>query len=227
MGRKSSAKTSKSRKDVRSKASPLRAPAKAKSRAGGGPKRRSERDSAAPDQVLTRELSAMLAGPFPDIAVEIAHVTRWGRPSVSFQSDGFRGLLPEERFHRLTLHIPEKFRTSRLAGFVWLELVPGETIDQMLKLPRSEDVKPRERAVYHALCDVKYFDALQTALGRSPEKRCHGDFAASLRVLAAARLSAGKIADARLVFIRHGAYCDCQVLKSVKASLAALYADAA
>ncbi len=176
---------------------------------------------------LAGDLTKLLATGFPGIVVEVHESERWNRPCVTFRWAGFIGLLPEERFHRLMAAIPEGFRADRLDGLVWLELAPRETSEAFLNLPRSEDVADREASVYADLVEVGFFELLGKSLGRSPTKKCLGDFSTSAAVLADRRRSVGRIREAKLVFIRHGAYCDCQVLESVRPALAELHAGAA
>ena len=121
---------------------------------------------------LECELTDMLEGRFPGIAVEVAHSARWNRMSVTFRWAGFGDLLPEERFQRLAGAIPDPFREAKLLGFVWLELAPEETIDAFLKLPRSEDVAEREVSIYGKLAAGGFFLALKKAMGNSPQKSC-------------------------------------------------------
>lgn len=175
---------------------------------------------------LGTDLTRLLAEGFPGMVVEVGANERWDRPCIKFCWSGFAGLLPEERFHRLVGAIPEAFRTDRLGGFVWLELAPRETIETFLELARSEDVAEREGSVYCGLLDAGFFESLAESLGGSPEKACPGDFSTSADVLADKCFSSGRIRDAKLVFIRCGAYCDCQVLESVCSALAELHASA-
>ena len=179
------------------------------------------------DRRLAADLTRLLAGGFPGIVVEVIQSERWDRPCVTFRWAGFAGLLPEERFHRLMGAIPEGFRTERLGGLVWLELAPRETVDAFLNLPRSEDVVDAEASVYTDLLQVGFFESLAKSLGPSPKMNCPGDFSVSAALLADRRRSVGQIRDAKLVFIRHGAYCDCQVLESVGPALAELHVGAA
>lgn len=172
---------------------------------------------------LERELTGMLAERFAGITVEVAHSDRWNRMSVTFRWDGFAGLLPEERFQRLATAIPDSFREAKLLGFVWLELAPDETIDEFLKLPRSEDVAEREVSIYDKLAAAGFFSALEKSLGKSPQKSCGGDFSGAAQVLQAARWTPDAICDAKLVFIRHGAYCDCQIIETVGPALKEQY----
>jgi len=175
---------------------------------------------------LQRELTDMLQPRFPGMAVEVAHSKRWSRMSVTFRWGGFRDLLPEERFQRLASAIPEPFREAKLPGFVWLELVPDETVDAFLKLPRSEDIAEREVSIYEKLAQAGFFNDLEKAMGKSPQKSCGGNFAKVADVLTAAGWKADAIRDAKLVFIRHGAYCDCQVVETVGPALKETYGTA-
>ncbi len=177
------------------------------------------------DNTIETELIEMLSDKFPGIEVEAIHSERWDRMSVSFRWSGFADLLPEERFQRLVGVIPESFRATRLAGFIWLELCPGESIDDFLKHPRSEDVAEREGEIYRRLDEAGFFAGLKKSLGRSPQKSCTGGFTKVAEALLAAKWTADAVRDAKLVFIRHGAYCDCQVVETVAAALKESYAD--
>ena len=179
------------------------------------------------DRKLEMGLVAMLAKSFPGMTVEARHAKRWDRMCLTFRWAGFAGLLPEERFQRLQGVISESFRKERLSGCVWLELAQNESVDQFLKMPRSEDVADREQAIFADLQARGFFDALRQALKPTPTKACEGDFSKTGDALSNGR-SADKIAqDAKLLFIRHGAYCDCQVLAEVEPALNKLSAGAA
>ncbi|MBU0719153.1 MAG: hypothetical protein KJ749_12960 [Planctomycetes bacterium] len=179
------------------------------------------------NQKLEADLAAMLGRAFPGITVEVGHHDRWQQMAVTFCWAGFVDLLPEERFRRLVNVIPEEFRKSRTEGLIWLELAPSESVDEFLKLPRSEDVADREAEIYSDLVRMGFFDRLGKSLGPSPEQGCSGGFAQTVEVLSTKGYPPAKICDAKLVFIRHGAYCDCQVLQSVRAVLAELHTGAA
>jgi len=176
---------------------------------------------------LETDLAEMLEPAFPGLSVTVELSERWQRPCATFVWSGFAGLLPEERFHRLVQAIPASFRTKRMGSVVWVELSPGETVDSFLKLPRSEDVAPKEATIYAGLCKAKFFDALRASMGRSPRESCSGGFVATDAVLAEKKYSAARATEAKLLFIRHGVYCDCQVLETVQPALAKLYAGAA
>ncbi len=176
---------------------------------------------------LEMKLVALVARQFPGMTVNVEHSERWERMSATFCWPGFADLLPEERFQRLMGVIPEKFRKSRLEGFVWLELTPSETVDEFLKLPRSDDVQDREASVYAGLRQASFFEALSESLGDTPTTTCPGDFSHTAKVLAAAQYSSQRIVEVKLVFIKHGAYCDCQVLGSVEPVLTQRHAGAA
>lgn len=168
---------------------------------------------------LARELTEILRSRFPGIEVSAERSARWDRPCVTFVWSGFESLLPEERFHRLAAVIPEGVRERKLAGFVWLELSPGEDIDAFLKLPRSEDVEKREPSVYRKLKSAGFFEKLSKALGSSPKRKCDGGFTLTQSALESSGEDEDTIRDAKLVFIRHGVYCDCQVLQTAEPAL--------
>jgi len=176
---------------------------------------------------LEVELAAMLTPSFEGIEVEVGHAERWDRVCVAFRWPGFEDLLPEERFHRLSRVIPTEFRDERMRGFVWLELAPEESIEEYLRLPRSEDVAGREKSICTGLVENRFFESLRDSLAPKPTDRCPGDFSLSLAALSAAGFSATKIRDAKLVFIRHGAFCDCQVIETVHPVVRQLLAGAA
>jgi hypothetical protein len=155
--------------------------------------------------------------------VEVEFSDRWNRECVAFRWEGFADLLPEERFHRLMQLIPDDFREANLGGYVWLELAGDESIDTFLSFPRSEDVAPREEAVYRALLQLGYFDAMEVVLGPAPDKSCAKDFTQTLKFLGDEGMDAEQVRDAKLVFIRHGAFCDCQVLFAAQPALAEAY----
>ncbi len=176
-------------------------------------------------ETLETKLVAMLADLFPGLTVEVGRSKRWNRMCASFRWSGFTGLLPEERFQRLAKAIPEGFRESQMKGFVWLELAPDETLESFLELPRSEDVTDREPALYAELVRADFFESLDEAMGVSPGESCRGDLSQADEILSAEHFSKDKIRDAKLVFIRHGVFCDCQIMETAQPALAELYAD--
>jgi len=176
---------------------------------------------------LKHELLEILSAKFPGIEIEVENSAKWDRPCVTFRSKEFAGLLPEERFQRLAAVIPTEFREQKMAGLVWVELAEGESLEAFLKLPRSEDIAEREAEIYGQLARVKLFELLKEAMGTSPDRRCMGDFREMERLLTIKRFPADGIRDAKLLMIRHRAYCDCAILLTAQAELARLYADAA
>lgn len=179
------------------------------------------------DAKLAQELLEMLLPVFPGIEVEVGRNPRWPRRCLTFQWSGFEDLLPEERFYRLVRVIPEEYRAKQLSGCVWLELAPNESVDQFLKHPRSEDAGDREPQVFSKLLDCGFFAALASTLGANPDAACTGDFSKAVQLMAGKGLSREAIRDAKLVLIRNGAFCDCQVLKTAQPALAEMHAGAA
>ena len=176
---------------------------------------------------LEMDLVAKLARAFPGLTVEVGHSERWNRMCATFRWAGFADLLPEERFHRLVSVLPEKYRKTTLDGFVWLELTLTESVEEFLKLPRSEDMAGKEAVIYTGLLEAGFFEALAESLGSAWEENCLGDFSKSTEIFLARRFPETEIREAKLLFIRHGAYCDCQVLQSVRPALEQRHAGAA
>ena len=161
---------------------------------------------------LQARLTKLLGKHFPGITVEVGHSERWDRTSLTVRWAGFDDLLPEERFHYLFHNIPEDFYEKHLTGCVWFELGSNESIDDFLKLPRSEDVQKIEPQVIRKLTRIGFFDALAEELGEEPTATCGGDFSAVRRVLAARKVSRSALRNALLVLMRNGAFCDCEAL---------------
>lgn len=179
------------------------------------------------DKQLASELTTMLGSKFPGITVEIGSNERWNRPCATFRWEGFVGLLPEERFHRLMTVIPEALRESRMGGFVWLELATDETVDAFLSLPRSDDIAGQEGAIFIELVETHFFEMLGDSMGPSPDRKCTGDFTLANEILTTRCVGADELRRAKLAFIHHGAFCDCQVLLTAKLAVADLHAGAA
>ena len=171
------------------------------------------------NQALEKQVMTLLAKSFSGMSVEIGYAARWDRTCIAIRWEGFGGLLPEERFHRLVSAIPDEFRTSQLAGLVWVELAPGETVDDVLKLPRSEDIAKREADIGRTLTHNGFFATLADRLGRSAKRKCPGDFTHTAAVLSDMGKPPERIRDAKLLFIRHGAFCDCQVVATVQPAM--------
>jgi len=164
---------------------------------------------------LASKVSAALAETYPGVTVEVGRIERWDRPCITVRWAGFADLLPEERFQRVVKALPDKLRKAALSGYIWLELAPGESIDAFLKHPRSEDIAGKEREIHNHLKKLGFYEALASTMGGSPKTSCGGDFGQSIATLRDRKATAAKQRDARLLFIRHGAFCDCQVLETI------------
>ncbi len=175
---------------------------------------------------LEAELLAMLMAEFPGVSVSVQHSERWNSMCVTFRWEGFAGLLPEERFYRLMQVLPETLCQTKLQGHVWLELAPGESIEAFLKQPRSEDIADRADAIHAGLAEVGFFDKLREAMGSSPEAACQRSFSIAEHVLAGCGYAGAKIREAKLLFIRHSAYCDCQVPAAVECGMSETHSEA-
>ncbi len=165
-----------------------------------------------PHQRLQAKLAKLLSEKFPGLAIEVGRRAQCDRTALTFRWAGFNDLLPEERFRQLFHNIPEGFYEEHLRGCVWFELGNGESVDDFLKLPRSEDVGDKEPRVIEGLAKVGFFKALAAELGEEPMASCGGDFTVVRRVLTAAKLNKSALRDALLVLMRNGAFCDCEAL---------------
>ena len=166
--------------------------------------------------VLQAKLTKLLAADSPGLTIDVDHSERWKRTAVTVRWAGFDDLLPEERFHRVFRIIPEDFYEKHLTGCVWFELGGNETLEDFLKLPRSEDVADKEPKVIRRLIRTGFFEALADELGEQPAATCRGDLSVARRILTAARFSISALRDALLVLMRNGAFCDCEVLFSAQ-----------
>lgn len=165
---------------------------------------------------IEQQLHKLLDAHCPDIHIHVAVSPRWNRLCLEFRWNRFTGLLPEERFRLLAKHVPPEFITRNCADAVWVELTPDESIDDYLKLPRSEDVAGRAKAILQDLTERDFFAALEDELVRVPPADCPDDFTISKRVLAAKNASPAEVRDACLVFMHHRAYNDWEVLREVR-----------
>lgn len=169
-----------------------------------------------PDTEVADELAAHVGKVCPGVQVEVGHSERWNRRCLTFRWAGFADLLPEERFRLVAKPVPPPFYEAHCRGAVWLELAEGETLEQYLALPRSEDIDPKLPQVWAFLADLNFFAALEDELVRIALADCPDDLSISKRVLAAKQAQPDQIRDAVLAFMRHEAYTDWEVLRKVR-----------
>ena len=174
-------------------------------------------------QRIRKKLLEILEPHLPGIEVEVGQAKRWNRLTLTFRHERFGPLLPEQRFRSVLQMIPTEFYEGELRGAVWFELAPGETQEDILRARRSEDLADDEPAIAKRLFEVGFFAALETALGPGPVETCGGDFTEVAKVLTAQGVVEAEQHDACLVFIRQGAYCDCDVLLAAQPALVKLY----
>lgn len=169
---------------------------------------------------IRRKLIEFLEPALPGIEVEVGTAERWQRMCLRFRHPSFEELLPEQRFRQVLAAIPQDYHQQHLQGAVWFEMAPGETEDDLLKAPRSEDLADREAAIAGTLFACGFFEALSKAMGESPIESCTGRFAACRTALEGTGITGDAQRDACLIFIRQGAYCDCEVLLAAQPTLA-------
>ena len=171
------------------------------------------------EKQVARELREILEPVLPGIEVDLSYSDRWKRPQLTFCHPVFSVLLPEQRYHTLRQLIPPAFHDQYLAGVVWFELAPGETQEDLLKAPRSEDLAAAEPKLAKELLAKGFFEQLAERLGDDPDESCSGEFAVTRQVLAELGFNDNQQRDVCLVLIRNGGYCDCQVLSEVQTAL--------
>jgi hypothetical protein len=169
--------------------------------------------------VMRDELRMLLSAAFPGIDIEVEHSARWDRTCVTFRWEGFAEMLPEERFRRLLMHIPAECREESLRGAIWLELAPGETVEEYLALPRSDDIAGGEKMIAHRLIRSGFFEELERKVGPLQVEQCMASLALSRDLLRERGFSPRETHEACLLFIRHGAYADCEVLLQARPAI--------
>ncbi len=174
-------------------------------------------------QAIRKKLLDLLEPALPGIEVDVGLSDRWKRMCLTFRHKSFGGLFLEQRFRMIMQRLPEDYYEQKLRGAVWFELAPGETIEDALGAPRSGDVEKAEPKLARKLLKLGFFSAMQDAAGESPIETCSGDFMIARKVLSGLGVVDDEQRDACLVFIRQGAYCDCEVLLTAQEALTTAY----
>lgn len=173
------------------------------------------------------QLQAFLAAAFGEVKVEIGDNIHYRGTNVVVTSPAFAGLLPEQRYYHIVRAIPPDFYEMYLrGGVVWFELAPGESAQQYMRMPRSEDVVAEEDRILANLSRIDFFDKLQRRLAAEPPATGLGGFRAARALLAEARMSEKQIENACLLFIHLGAYDDADILSHVMQPMAGEVDDA-
>ncbi len=167
------------------------------------------------------ELQSHLSTTFGEATVQIGDNIHYKGTNLVITSPLFKGLLPEQRFHHVVRAIPPEFYDRYLQnGVVWFELAPGESAKDLMKMPRSEDIADREAQIVKRLEDVRFARKLASKLGKKNQKASVTSFPESRRILTKAGLSEEEVTSACLLLIRHGAFCDAQVVAEVLPKIA-------
>ncbi len=165
---------------------------------------------------IAAELEALLRPRFADVTVRIGENLHYRGVNLVITSAAFRDWLPEQRFHHVVRAIPPAFYDAHLRGAgVWFELAPGETGRDLMRMPRSEDVAAEEPRILARLRRERFFKRLRAAAAAAPGGPSIDDLALCRRLLEEAGWAPEEVTRACLVFIRHGGFCDAQVLADV------------
>jgi len=172
---------------------------------------------------IVSQLKGFLAENYPDISIRIEP---WkddpARDAIYFEEEKFSVLYPMQRYHYLIHSIPQDFYERHLSEAVWVELAPGETVDD-LRYPDEEMIESISPDVMKALGSSGFFAALDDLLCPEDEtaepEACHGDFRHAKRVLAekgfGERDGIDEVFDISHVLMAEGAFCDCEILYNV------------
>lgn len=172
---------------------------------------------------IVSQLKEFLADSYPDISIRIEP---WKddptREAIYFEEKKFGVLYPMQRYHYLVHLIPRDFCDQHLSEAVWVELAPGESVDD-LQYPDEDLIKSISPDVMKALERSDFFAALDDLMspadGSVEPEVCHGDFRLAKQVLAeknfGKRAGIDEIFDICHVLMDAGAYCDCEILYNV------------
>ena len=109
------------------------------------------------DSAVISELKGFLADSYPDISIKIEP---WrddpSRDAIFFEHEKFAVLYPMQRYHYLIHSIPEDFYVKHLSEAVWVELAPGESIED-LQYPDEELIESISPDVMRALQGSGFF----------------------------------------------------------------------
>lgn len=165
---------------------------------------------------LKKDLLSYVGEHCDGVELDVDVSPRWDRLCFTFRWEGFDDLLLEERFRKVARLVPGDYFEKHCQGAVWLELTPGESIDEYLKQPRSEDVDADLPDIWRRLGEIEFFSRLEDEMVRIPPKDCPDDMSVSKRVLRASNLSEDDVRRCCLAFIRQDVYTDWEVLKAVR-----------
>ncbi len=175
------------------------------------------------DTEMISALKGFLADGYPNISIRIEP---WrdepSRDAIYFEHEKFAVLYPMQRYHYLIHSIPEDFYAQHLSEAVWVELAPGESIED-LQYPDEELIESISPDVMRSLRGSGFFaglDDLMSPIDETVEPEvCHGDFRHAKRVLAekgfGERNGIDEVFDICHVLMAQGGYCDCEVLYNV------------
>lgn len=159
---------------------------------------------------------------FDDVSVAVGDDLHYPGTNIVITSRAFEGLLAEQRFHHVVRAIPADVYDEFLrTGVVWFELTPDETGRDLMKMPRSSDVAPRQEAIRQRLASIGFVDRFMAALGPEPGRASDIRFDAVCRVLREARCPEDEVTDVCLYMILLGAYCDTHVAREALPKLKA------
>ena len=166
-----------------------------------------------------KRLRTLLRPALRGAEVRIETDKRFERPLVVVRWGGFNGLFAEQRFRRVVERIPEDEFKQHVRRFFWFELADGESIEDYMRMRRSDDVLDRASELRNVVLDSGFFDRLSEAMGADPGKACDNAFKHVWSVFRALDFEPGTAESCCLLFLANGAYCDCGVLSIAQLAL--------
>ncbi len=165
---------------------------------------------------IESELQSYLSARFDDVSVRVGDGIHYKGTNIVITSSRFAEWLPEQRYHHVVREIPLDFYNRHLReGIVWFELAPGESAQEYMRRPRSEDVAKEVAKITDLLLRVNFAERLNKTLGDRPDDASPDDFLETRKTLLAAGLDADQVQKVCLLFIHRGAFCDAHVVTDV------------
>lgn len=158
---------------------------------------------------VARQLQEHVRARFEDANVQIGEGLHYRGTNVVITSKAFAGLLPEQRYGLVLRTIPEAFFKKYLrGGVVWFELAPGESGQDYMRMPRSEDVAARSADVLARMKKSGVLKKLEKAVSQAKGALSAARLDAARQCMEAGGWSADEVREGALVLIGRGALCD-------------------
>lgn len=169
------------------------------------------------DSILIRNsLKDFLKDVYPHIEIRIEQDrSEPDKLAIYFIEEKFKNLYRLQRNHYLIHHIPKDFYQKYLVDTYWYELAPGEDIED-LDYYDDETIDGYKEFVLKILNKIGFFQRLDDLIrpenSQSQALECCGDFSIAKNLLTDLEFNEKEQFDICHVFMREGAFCDCEIL---------------